>query len=257
MLKYRNVLIGSLVILAGLIIIDQYTLISEWIYAGIIIVILGLFTYGSVFICSDFYCKVFCRAETTERILALTFDDGPDKEITPRVLDLLKEHQVPAAFFCIGHKIINNPGLIKRMDEEGHVIGNHGYSHNYLFDLYSAKRIGKELQTTRKLVYKITGRNMKWFRPPYGVTNPPLAKALKRMRLYAIGWSLKSKDTVIAEEERLFRRISEKLQPGAILLFHDTKKHLPATLEKLLRFARENNYRFERPDLLLKIQAYE
>jgi peptidoglycan/xylan/chitin deacetylase (PgdA/CDA1 family) len=192
-----------------------------------------------------------------KRTVALTFDDGPDKTVTPAVLEVLKKEDIKAAFFCIGKKAEENPDLLRRMDQDGHVIGSHSFSHHFFFDLFSSGKMLEELRKTENVIEKYVNRKIRLFRPPYGVTNPPLARALRKKNYHIIGWSLRSKDTVIKNEEQLFKRVTERLKPGDIILFHDTKINMVTVLEKFIKFAKENDFSFERLDNLLGIEAYE
>ncbi len=143
------------------------------------------------------------------------------------------------------------------MDKEGHVVGGHSYSHHFFFDLFSRKRMSEEMQRTEEAISKSINRKIRMFRPPYGVTNPALAGVLERKKYYVIGWSLRSKDTVTEDENLLLGRVTGKLKPGDIILFHDTKSHMINVLEKFIKFAKENDFRFERLDKHLGIEAYE
>jgi peptidoglycan/xylan/chitin deacetylase (PgdA/CDA1 family) len=257
MLKYKIIVLVSILLLIITLIADCYFSVSIWLYVGIVLASAGLLGYGSISIRSDFYSRVLCSADTGEKVIALTFDDGPDQTVTPRVLDILKEQQVQATFFCIGHKVEENPGLIKRMDQEGHAIGSHSYSHHFFFDLFRFAKMLNELKRTENILERVLDKKIKMFRPPYGVTNPPLARALRKMNYHIIGWSLWSKDTVIKDEDLLFERLKIKLGTGDILVFHDTRSHMVAVLDKFIKFAKENKYRFVRVDNLLHIEAYE
>ncbi len=257
MLNSRNTI---LIILACLLIASVADIIlpaTLWfVYVAIIVPVVFLHVFGSVSIRSGFYINTLCSAKTKNNIIAITFDDGPDPETTPAVLDILLKNNVPAAFFCVGERAYKNPELIQRMDAEGHVVGNHSFSHHSLFDLYSCRRMKKELVQTEDLIYRIIGKRMKLFRPPYGVTNPLVARAVKSLNYTVIGWSLKSKDTVIHEEDRLLQRLKKKLRGGDVVLFHDRGDHLVQVLNDFIYYISNNNYRIVRVDQLLKTEAY-
>jgi peptidoglycan/xylan/chitin deacetylase (PgdA/CDA1 family) len=256
MLKYQKIIIGFILMLISMLIIDFYTHISIWLYVGIFLAMVGLLANGSINIRSGLYCKVLCSAEIENKIIALTFDDGPDRTGTHEILDILKKHNVKAAFFCIGQKAEENPEMIREIDQQGHVIGSHSYSHHFFFDLFGTGKMLKEMQKTENIINKTLNKNIKMFRPPYGVTNPPLARALKKMNYHVIGWSLRSKDTIIKKEKLLFDRLTKRIKAGDIVLFHDTAYHNFNVIELFIIFAKENNYRFERPDKMLNIEAY-
>ena len=256
-MKYQKILIASLLLLISVVIIDCFVPVSLGLYVGIILVTVGSLAYGSASIRSGLYTDVLWSVDSREKVIALTFDDGPDEMVTPQVLDVLKKQHIQAAFFCKGSNVLRNPLLIERMDIEGHIVGGHSYSHHFLFDLFSMKGMVEELVKTEKLVQRVIRKKIRLFRPPYGVTNPTLAKALRKMNYHVIGWSLKSKDTVIKNEQKLFERLIKKLGTADIILFHDTRRHMVPVLDKFITFAKEKNYRFERLDDILHVEAYE
>ena len=154
-------------------------------------------------------------------------------------------------------RVLKHPALIERMDKEGHIIGSHSFSHHFFFDLFSAKRMEEELMKTEKLVQRIIHKKIRLFRPPYGVTNPVLARALRKMNYHIIGWSLKSKDTVIRDEQKLYERLNRNSEMQTSFFFMIPAPHLVPVLDKFIQYAKENEYRFERLDKILQIEAYE
>jgi len=244
------------VLIGVAVITNHYLHMSIWLYICIIIALTGFLAYGSMSISSNYYCRVLCHVKTDEKKIAVTFDDGPDNAVTPVILEILKRHNIRAAFFAIGQKAEENPGLIRKIDIEGHVIGSHSYTHHFWFDLFGSKKMITDLQKTESVLNQILNKKIRMFRPPYGVTNPPLARVLKKMKYHIIGWSLRSKDTVL-QRDRLFERLTKRVKPGDIIIFHDTKENTPAVLDKFIIFAKENNFSFERADRLLKIEPYE
>ncbi|HLC82206.1 MAG TPA: polysaccharide deacetylase family protein [Bacteroidia bacterium] len=212
--------------------------------------------YGSANIQSNFYTKAHCNAVTDEKIIAITFDDGPNPEYTPKVLSILAEQNVLATFFVIGKNIQGNENIIKKIDAAGHTIGNHTFSHSFFIDFKGKTGFMYELDATSDIVYNIIKKRMKFFRPPYGVTTPHLASASKALNYYIIGWNIRSLDTTNDTEERIADRVISQIKPGAIILFHDTSEKTAQVLKQTLNFAKENGFKIVSVEELLKIKAY-
>src|SRR6187402_2649445 len=138
--------------------------------------------YGSATIHSGFFMNVISKGDESVPEIAITFDDGPNPQTTPEILDILKKHDITATFFCIGERAAENPDLIRRIVAEGHILGNHSHSHHVLFDLFSKKNMVRDLRACNKTIEKMIGKRMLLFRPPYGVTNPALANAVSEVR---------------------------------------------------------------------------
>jgi peptidoglycan-N-acetylglucosamine deacetylase len=257
MLNYRNTVILFLIVLAGFILADVFLPFHKGWYVGIGIVFLLLIIAGSVRITMGFYIKTYCAGDSRQKTVAFSFDDGPDSLTTPVILDLLKNQGIRAAFFVVGNKLENNIDIIRRIDQEGHIMGGHSYSHHFFFDLFPARRMKMELEETEKLVWQITGKKMKMFRPPYGVTNPALARVIKKLGYHVIGWSLKSKDTVASDSQLLLAKLQKKVKNGDLILFHDTKDILTEVIPSFISFLKSEKYSIVRPDQLLNLEAYE
>ncbi len=256
MLTYRKTVITFALILLVVLGIDYLVDVNKWIYAGIIGVFLILIAWGSKNINSGFYMKTVNHGDRNKNSISLTFDDGPDAQVTPMILEILKKHQVKATFFVIGSKAEQLPDLIKQIDKEGHLLGSHSYSHHFFFDLFLSRTMQAEMIRTENFIYSCIGKRMKLFRPPYGVTNPPLAKAVRRLQYWAVGWSLKSDDTVIKDEHALVNRVTSRVQNGDIILFHDNKPWNVRALDEVIFSLKEKNYQILRLDELLNLHAY-
>ena len=216
------------------------------IVAGFIllfIVFLAFMIYASYSIESGIYIKAFCRMRTNDRIVALTFDDGPDNIQTPKVLDVLKDYNVRATFFCIGSKVKGNEAIIQRMISEGHTIGNHSYTHKGIFPLYSTQRVIKELEQCNIELENVSHKRINWFRPPFGVTNPTIAKAVKKLGYITIGWNIRSLDTQSLSHKKILHRINRRLRPGSIILLHDRMPRSEILVKCLLDELRIKQYR--------------
>ena len=200
------------------------------IVALAVVAVLAFLFYASYSIKSQVYVRALCRVKTAEKVVYLTFDDGPDAKQTPRVLDVLKRNNAKAVFFCIGSRIAGNEALLKRMADEGHQIGIHSFSHANGFPLYGRGRMIADIRRCQQAIEQATGATTTLFRPPFGVTNPTIGKAVKSLNLKTIGWSIRTYDTNGADHAKIARRISRQLRPGAIILLHD---RLPQSAERL------------------------
>jgi peptidoglycan/xylan/chitin deacetylase (PgdA/CDA1 family) len=256
MLNFRNTNILFLLLFAAAAGFDRYYGIPLFVYPLIIVLYLAVLFYGCYSISSNFFLPVYCAAATTEKIIALSFDDGPANQFTRDTLKVLHDHNVKAAFFCIGKRIRGNESILRKLHESGHLIGNHSYSHGTWFDLLSSGKMARDLKRMNEEMYRVTGLRPRLFRPPYGVINPNLKKAILSGGYIPVGWSVRSLDTVITNEERLFKKVSRALKPGAIFLFHDTSSATLAILPKFLRHVRENGYEIVRLDKMLHLTPY-
>ncbi len=220
-------------------------------------VYLAFIIYGSSVIQANFFAPAYCAADTTEKIIALSFDDGPHAEYTPQVLSLLAQHHATATFFVIGKNIHGNESLLKQIHEDGHSIGNHTYTHSFFIDFKNAQGFKDELNQTAERVFSVIGKKMKLFRPPYGVTTPNLAKAAKLLDYHIIGWNIRSLDTTNDTIEIITQRVQTQIKSGAIILLHDTSVKTIEVLKQTLNFAQENGYKIVSVERLLEIKAYE
>ncbi|MCD4730126.1 MAG: polysaccharide deacetylase family protein [Bacteroidales bacterium] len=200
----------------------------------------------------NFYLKTMYNGNPDEAKVALTFDDGPDEETTAGLLNILEKHQIKAAFFCIGNKIEKNKSILKKISENGHLIGNHSWSHAFLFDFFLPGRMIREIKKTDTIIDNITGIPVKLFRPPYGVTNPLLSKALKKTGHTVIGWSLRTFDTT-KNRQRVLKRIETQLKNGDIILFHDANPKTIDLLEDAIKLIKHRGMEIVGLNELLKI----
>jgi peptidoglycan-N-acetylglucosamine deacetylase len=222
-----------------------------------ITIYLALIIYGSSVIQANFFASAYCSTDSAEKVIALSFDDGPHREYTPEVLSLLAQHHATATFFVIGKNIHGNESLLKQIIADGHSIGNHSYTHGFFIDFKNVLGFKDELNQTAELVFSIIGKRMKLFRPPYGVTTPNLAKAAKLLDYAIIGWNIRSLDTTNDTVEIITQRVQTQIKSGAIILFHDTSAKTIEVLKQTLNFAQENSYKVVSVEQLLKIKAYE
>lgn len=253
MLKHRNIIVLCVLLLILLFVLN----VQWWGYLLLFLFFVGITSWGSFDIRLGYFVKTYCGTSSrNQKKIALTFDDGPH-EMTEKVLDLLQKFNVKATFFCIGTQIEKHPEILQRIINEGHSVGNHTYSHSKSFGFFSADKVRQELMKTDALLSQFVGKKIKLFRPPFGVTNPNVAKAINATKHSVIGWNIRSLDTVIESEDQIFERIKKGIRPGGIVLLHDTSLKTVHVLERLLLLLQSENYELVTANELLNLPAYE
>jgi peptidoglycan-N-acetylmuramic acid deacetylase len=186
--------------------------------------------------------------DTTKKELFLTFDNGYENGYTSRILDVLKEKNVPALFFVTGHYVKDQPDLLKRMAKEGHLIGNHSWSHPDMTQL-SETQIAAELAQVKEKVGQLTGqREMNYLRPPRGIFNDHVLAVSKRHGYTSVFWSIAYKDWDVNAQRGgsyAFEQVTKQLHPGAILLLHSVSKDNAEALGSIIDEARRQGYVFK------------
>lgn len=235
-------------------------LIHRRLLAGFIVTVLGglaLLVWSTTDIDAGVYVDCLCKGPEHRHCVTLTFDDGPDEVMTPKVLDVLKRYDVKATFFIIGEKAEKHPELIARIFDEGHVIGCHSWYHDFGFPLQSSSGICDELSRCEDFVYGLTGQRVTLFRPPFGVTNPLIADAVKEMDYKCIGWSIRSLDTDQSKERKdILERVTSQLHDGAVILLHDRCEDADVLLEMLVSDLLQKNYDIINIDEMFGLQPY-
>ena len=216
----------------------SYWYLVIWLHLFMLVQFLGAYFIGM-----NFHVHSINSLETAEKKVLLSFDDGPHNPNTTRVLEVLKKHGVKAVFFVIGKNFKGNEAIIRQIIAEGHQIGNHSFSHDAWIDLWPASKIRADLEACQKLIAVYRPGNT-WFRPPYGVTNPNMAKAIRQTRLKSIGWNIRSYDTSTKDPEKIRQRVLTQLKPGAVILLHDRLDGMPELLERLIPAIKERGYGF-------------
>lgn len=161
-------------------------------------------------------------ASSAEGRLALTFDDGPDPDVTPKVLDMLERHGHRATFFCIGAHAEAHPDLIADICSRGHGVENHSYSHPNTFALRGPRGLSDEIVRAQDAIERTSGRRPRFFRAPAGIQNPWLARVLVQQKLRLVSWTRRGFDTVNRSTDDVIRRlVGGGVTAGDILLLHD------------------------------------
>lgn len=173
---------------------------------------------------SQFFGKYIYRVKTDQKIIALTFDDGPNEPYTSQILDILKKHQVKATFFLVGQCALRYPDIAKRIVSEHHLIGNHSKTHRFrrYFQSWSFRN---EITQTQEILKDISGQEPRYFRSPWLFRTPSLLATARDIGLEPVSGIFASSVEVFgASPETICNSALEKLKPGAILIFHDGRE---------------------------------
>ncbi|EEG07351.1 polysaccharide deacetylase family protein [Pseudogulbenkiania ferrooxidans] len=184
--------------------------------------------------------------------VAITIDDGPDPAVTPAVLEILRQYQVPATFFCIGERALRHPELCRRAVAEGHDIENHGQRHRKHTSLFGPAGWRGEVGEGQATLQTITGRKPLFYRPIAGLRNPFLDPLLQRSGVFLASWTRRGYDTRVRDPDAVYARLVRNLAAGDILLLHDgnaarTPDGKPVILAVLPRLLEELAARQLRP----------
>lgn len=231
-----------------------YPVLPFWILLLISFIYLHFLVVGAAVIRFNIFVKslnavsefpAFNEINTAnDKRLCLTFDDGIHPIHTVKCLDLLRAQNVRAHFFVIGKNISGNESILKRMHDEGHVIGNHSFQHSWHFDLLGSKAMQAEIEQTNQLICSILGQSPRLFRPPYGVTNPNLARAIRKTGMISMGWNLRSFDTVAKNRNELLQRLIKKTRPNSLILLHDRCEVTLQVLTDYIEYCQLEGYTF-------------
>jgi peptidoglycan/xylan/chitin deacetylase (PgdA/CDA1 family) len=212
---------------------------------------LGWCAYGMVAPNSSLFGRVIGRGPREGRTLYLTFDDGPNPGATDRILDVLEDRGVPAAFFVLGRHVRLHPQIASRLARSPHLIGNHTQDHAKLH-LRGRRFIEGELRAAHSSITDVLGRTPRCFRAPHGLRNPAVHSVARELGYDVFGWTLGVWDSDCPGAEEIRRRVRHGLRPGVIILLHDGDGYAPAgnraqtaeALDGIIRDARDEGYEF-------------
>ena len=185
----------------------------------------GLYVYAWSIPTLQLFGPALLRGPAAGNRIALTFDDGPCSSYTGQVLDILRCHDVKATFFVCGQNVERCPEILRRVQAEGHTIGNHTYSHPFPF-FRSHAFFARQIDLTQEAIEEVTGARPKFFRPPYGARWLGLHPVLKQRGLRLVNWSDTGYDWKL-DTEGIVRETLKTLGPGSIILLHDGRNVYP------------------------------
>lgn len=190
-------------------------------FAAVLALTVGLIAWAVFDVNSSFWARTLWQATAATKAVALTFDDGPDPEFTPRVLEILRDKRVTATFFCVGARVRENPQLARKIVEAGHTLGNHSDSHAMWINFGFKAKLAAEIKACNEAIKAAAGVVPSFYRAPHGFKNPSLGDALKVAGMVAIGWQVRGFDAVVNNAASIAQRIVEKAKPGGVILLHD------------------------------------
>lgn len=189
--------------------------------ALVVFLVLAAALYFSYQPSSEVYGEVFTHAITTKKVVALTFDDGPNGDATRQVLDVLKKENVTATFFLVGDNVKYYPDVAKQIVADGNEVGNHTSHHIRLLPFEDSKDIQTDLLATDAEIFQATGQTPKFFRPPFGFRTPWILKAAEKIGLIPTTWNDQAHDYKYGNPVTIENKILAGVRPGGIIVLHD------------------------------------
>jgi len=201
--------------------------------------------------------EMIWEVRTDHKMIAFTFDDGPDKVQTIQILDLLEKYEAKATFFVIGNRVMKYPEIVKRIVQEGHEVANHTYNHVYFKSPSSARIVQQEIERTEREIYQATGKKSSLFRPPGGLYDDTIVRVSNRLGLVPVMWSWHqdTRDWDKPGVRKIVDKVIRNARNGDIVLFHDHVQGKSQTIEALgiiLPELRARGYRFVTVSELIK-----
>ncbi|MDZ7342928.1 MAG: polysaccharide deacetylase family protein [candidate division KSB1 bacterium] len=208
------------VVLMGVLVNGQPSWIAWTSLAAGALCWLGILTYAAFYPPSQLFGRVIAVGDHSERLIALTFDDGPCAPYSSLLLEVLKKFEVRATFFVVGKNVEKYPAIVQQMVSQGHAVGNHTYSHVSLINC-GLEELTVQLTKTQEILKRVTGYPATIFRPPYGLRDPRVISMAHALGLQVIQWGISSWDWRCPGAQQIADHVLRRARPGAIVLLHD------------------------------------
>lgn len=257
MLRYKRVKSILLLSITAVLLYGYWNASAIWLLVPCLLIFIGITAWGAFDLRLSYFTPVIYKNKgLSTKQMAITFDDGPTV-YTEKILDTLRDYNAKATFFCIGNQLTAFPEVAKRIIREGHTLGNHSQTHTKKMGFLSYKEVATEIEVCNKTIYSHLELQPLLYRPPFGVSNPQIAKAIADHQMKCIGWSIRSLDTLNLTKEQVLKRIIPKLESGSIILLHDTSDKTLQIVLDLLQHLQKQQWEVVNLETLLMIKAYE
>lgn len=184
---------------------------------------------------------IYCVDKGDEKVASLSFDAAWGNEDTQQLIDILGKYNVKATFFVVGEWVDKYPESVKALADAGHEIMNHSDTHPHMTKL-SKEKMKEELTNCNNKIESITGKKPNLFRAPYGDYNNDVISAMRECGCYTIQWDVDSLDWKDLSGDEIFKRVTDRVKPGSIILFHNAAKHTPEALPKIIEKLQSDEY---------------
>lgn len=201
--------------------------------------------------------KILYKLPTDEKVVALTFDDGPHPKFTPEILDILDKHHIKATFFMVGKEMVKYPAIVSEVARRGHAIGNHTYSHPHNIELDTRAQVVRELEKCEQIIERLTGTRTHLFRPPRGLMDGTVFSVANEEGYQIVLWTVSADHHDAPTPQLMAKRVLQHIRPGGIILAHDgmfctRRKDVEATSLIIKELTRQG-YKFVTIPELIKI----
>lgn len=203
--------------------------------------------------------RVVWSVDTDEKVIAITFDDGPNEIYTPQLLDILGRKEVRATFFLLGKHVEKYPDIVERIHSEGHEIGNHSFNHS-LLPLYTKSYVKRQIESTSASIKKTVGLTPSFFRPPMGLVTPSMLDAISESGMTAVVGEVYPRDPYKPGTDKIVERVLSRIEPGSIIILHDSgtfgkidRSQTIAAVPIIIDRLRDRGYRFLTIGELIKL----
>ena len=210
---------------------------------------------------SDNHCYGYCSIKTSKKLIALTFDDGPDAIYTKKIIDVLSNYGIKATFFMVGQNVLKHPELVIVAHLQGHIIANHTFSHRKLSTL-DKLAVEQEILDGNYAIFEVLGKYPLLFRPPYGACSKLSHETVEDLGLHTIMWSSTTDDfnVKLTSPEKIANEVLGLIHPGAIVLLHDgggkSRQKTVDALGLIIKELQKRGYKFVTVPELLKLEPY-